>query len=263
MEGEIRKVAGHSATYAVGVMAGGLGRVVLIPIVAHFLTADEYGIVALVLAFVSLAAILMDMGFSTSLIKFYSETEDPASKKRVVSTIVLSGVASGVAVSILLVPLGRMFSSIVFQRADYTHFIYLGLGLALASTLFRVTLSYFQAVPAPTRYATASVAKGGLAVVGAAVFVIYLAWGPAGFLVGTLLPPALLSVVLIPLVLGKVGLGFDLWWQPYSWPGRGSSSSTRVRKAHRVCFRFSQTTTFSSWHSSDSACPCLRRRSSE
>ncbi len=209
MQGEIRKVAGHSATYALGVVAGGLGRVFLIPIVARFLSADEYGVVALVLAFVSLVAIVMDMGFSTSLIKFFSEAEEPASKDRVVSTIVLAGVASGVAISMFLLPLGRVLSSVVFGRADYAHFIYLGLALALASTLFRVTLSYYQAVPAPTRYAVVSVVKGALAVGGAALFVIYLAWGPVGFLVGTILPTALLSLILIPWLLRRVGLGFD------------------------------------------------------
>jgi O-antigen/teichoic acid export membrane protein len=209
MQGEIRKVAGHSATYALGVVAGGLGRVFLIPIVARFLTADEYGIVALVLAFVSLVGILMDLGLATSLIKFFSEAPDQTSKNRVVSTILLSGVLSGIVIALLLAPLGRHFSSLLFQRPDYTRFVYLGLVLALVTTLYRITLSYYQALPAPSRYAAASVVKGALAIGAAAWFVIHLGWGPIGFVVGTIVPPAALALLLGPAILRGVGLGFD------------------------------------------------------
>ncbi len=209
MQGEIRKVAGHSATYAVGVVAGGLGRVFLIPIVARFLSADEYGIVALALAFVSLVGILMDLGLATSLVKFFSEAPDSRSKNRVASTILTSGVVSGLAFGLILLPFGRFFSSFLFQRPDYVHFIYLGLGLALASTLFRVAVGYYQALPAPSRYAAVSVAKGLLGIGAAALFVIYLGWGPAGFLMGMVVPPALLALLLIPGILRGVGLGFD------------------------------------------------------
>ena len=208
-QGEIRRVAGHTATYAIAVFAGGLGRVFLIPIVTRFLTADEYGVVALVLAFVSLVGILMDLGLASSLIKFYSEAADPNLRRRVVSTLFAGGAASGVLIALVLVPGGRLFSQLLFKRGDYVHFVHLGLALGLASALFRIALSYYQAVPAPVRYAAVSVVKGALAVAGAAVFVMGLGWGPAGYLVGAIVPPAVLSVAVMPGILRSVGLGFD------------------------------------------------------
>lgn len=208
MQGEIRKVAEQSATYAVGVVAGGLGRVFLIPIVARFLSAEEYGIVALVLAFVSLVGILMDLGLATSLIKLYSEAPDPPSRRRVVSTVLLAGVVSGLLISLLCLPLGRVFSSLLFERSDYVHFVYLGLVLALFSAIFRIALSYYQALPAPKRYTAVSVAKGAVAVGAAALFVIVLKWGPVGLLVGSIVPPAVLAIVITPGVLRAVGVSF-------------------------------------------------------
>jgi O-antigen/teichoic acid export membrane protein len=76
MSEQIRDLARHTGVYGVGTIVGGIARAALVPIIARYVPAEEYGKASVVLIFIMLLGVVSEVGLSSSLIKFVSEAPD-------------------------------------------------------------------------------------------------------------------------------------------------------------------------------------------
>ena len=76
MATRIGDLARHAGVYGIGTIVGGLSRAALVPIIARYVPAEEYGKASVVLIFITLFTIVSELGLSSSLIKFVNEAPD-------------------------------------------------------------------------------------------------------------------------------------------------------------------------------------------
>ena len=85
--GDLKKLAGQTAIYGIPTIVGRFLNYLLVPIYTYSLTADKYGVVSELYAYVSFLMILLTYGMETAFFRFSQTHND---KKTVFNTAMLS-----------------------------------------------------------------------------------------------------------------------------------------------------------------------------
>jgi len=86
MFAEIKKLVRHSSIYSLGTLSGKIISFLLLPVYTRYLTAREYGILAIINVFVSIFQIFVNLGTQSSVIKVFFEVDKERERKEVIST---------------------------------------------------------------------------------------------------------------------------------------------------------------------------------
>lgn len=108
MRAALTKLLRHGLVYTAGAVASKVAAFfVLFPIYTHYLSPAEYGVLAMLSIMTELTAIVLGVGMSQALLRYWTKYEEPAEKRRVaataVGTILLLG-AVGIAAAVALSP---------------------------------------------------------------------------------------------------------------------------------------------------------------
>jgi len=189
MPGRIRELARHTGAYGVATIAGGITRVVLVPVIARYLTTEEYGRASVILILITLLAIIFDLGQSSSLIKFVNEAPDENEKKMVVSTVLATTLLISLPVVILLGLIPGRLSNLLLGSGSYSNLVLVGVAGGLGNALLQVGLSYERAIARSHRYVVYTVLKGALSLALTILLIVVLNKGALGLLAGLAIPP--------------------------------------------------------------------------
>ena len=85
--GDLKKLAGQTAIYGIPTIVGRFLNYLLVPVYTYSLTADRYGVVSELYAYVSFLMIMLTYGMETAYFRFSQEAKD---KKTVFNTSMLS-----------------------------------------------------------------------------------------------------------------------------------------------------------------------------
>jgi O-antigen/teichoic acid export membrane protein len=203
MATEIGALARHTGVYGLGTMVGGIARVALIPIIARYVPADEYGKASVVLIFITLLAIVSELGLSSSLIKFVNEARTDEEKNRIVSTILLGSLAVAVPLAIAACLFFVQLSRLLLGSAEYGPLILIGVVGGLGNAILQVGLSFERAFAKSFRYFLYTLVKGGLSLALSISLVVFLKKGATGLLIGAALPPFLIGIAIYGRLLSR------------------------------------------------------------
>ncbi len=196
MPGRIRDLARHTGAYGVATMAGGITRVALVPIIARYLSTEEYGRASVVLILITLLTIVLDLGQSSSLIKFVNEAPDEDEKRRVVSTVLATSLLISLPVVFLLGLMPGRLSNLLLGSTAHGGLVLAGLAGGLGNALLQIGLSYERAMARSFRYVVYTVSKGALSLALTIVLIVALKRGAPGLVTGLALPPLAIGVVI-------------------------------------------------------------------
>jgi O-antigen/teichoic acid export membrane protein len=196
MPGRIRDLARHTGAYGVATIAGGITRVALIPIIARYLSTEEYGRASVILILITLLTIVFDLGQSSSLIKFVNEAPDEEEKKRVISTVLATSLAVALPIVVLLALIPDRLSGLLLGSSAYGTLVLVGVAGGLGNALLQIGLSYERAIARSFRYVLYTVLKGGLSLALTVVLIVVLRKGALGLIAGLALPPLALGVAI-------------------------------------------------------------------
>src|SRR5436190_13378452 len=79
--GRLKQLAGQSFVYGLGGLVSKAVGIVLLPIYLHHVTREQFGSVELVIASITLAAVLLKLGLTTAMFRF--SFDHPGSDMRV------------------------------------------------------------------------------------------------------------------------------------------------------------------------------------
>jgi O-antigen/teichoic acid export membrane protein len=189
MPGRIRDLARHSGAYGMATIAGGITRVVLVPVIARYLSTEEYGRASVILILVTLLTIVLDLGQSSSLIKFVSESPGESERRKVVSTVLAVSLLITLPAAAILFAVRGGMSAVLLGSSGYGSLVLAGIAGGLGNAFLQIGLSYERALARSSRYVVYTVFKGGLSLVLTLVLIMALRKGALGLLAGLTLPP--------------------------------------------------------------------------
>jgi O-antigen/teichoic acid export membrane protein len=202
MATQVGTLAKHTSVYGAGTIVGGIARAVLVPIIARFVPADEYGKASVVLILITLLSIVSELGLSSSLIKFVNEARSEDERKRIVSTVLLGSLFVALPIAAVAgLSVGRL-SKVLLGSPQYGSLILLGVAGGLGNAVLQIGLSFERAFARSSRYFLYTLAKGVLSLAVSIILVVALKQGARGLLVGAALPPLLVGAVIYARLLG-------------------------------------------------------------
>ena len=212
---QVFSLSKDSIIYGLSTVMSQLIGFLLVPLYTDKLGTQGYGVMEVLNTTSAVLGIILAMGITTAMMRFYAGREDEEAKRRVASTAVLFLMVTGlVALLLLELSAGPIASLIKDDQRDCSRDAYF-FRILFVSLFFNgginIALTVFRARGAPVRYAMASVAQFLMAVSLNILFVAGLNKGVEGVLYSELITSAFLYVVLMSTLLRRVGLRV-------SWP---------------------------------------------
>ncbi len=196
--------------YSIGVLAGKLASVILVPLYTHRLSQADYGSLELLDVTLQAAAKLLWGGFPYAFWYFFANAQGEEGKKRVVSTGALGALMFGSSGALILGFASPWISGLVFE----THRDSALLRIIFASLAFSLPgeamLCWFRIVDKPASYVATGIGRLVLQTSSAVCLLAVFGLGLAGVLWSNVIAASASAVVLLVYGLRKNGLGFDV-----------------------------------------------------
>jgi O-antigen/teichoic acid export membrane protein len=203
-----KKIFRSSAIYSIAVFAPMLVSVVMLPIYAKFLTADDYAVVDLLETTRNLFSMLIGGRFADSLFYFYSKTEEPQERKKLLGTLVIGSLLVGAAGAVVGVVAAPLLSRMVFETGKYGEYfaiVFVAFGLSIP---MEAGLAWLRARDSAGLFVVSALARLALQVTLTVTLLTVLKWGIPGILWSGLLTNGIIGLALAGACLWANGFGF-------------------------------------------------------
>ncbi|HUF94071.1 MAG TPA: lipopolysaccharide biosynthesis protein [Candidatus Limnocylindria bacterium] len=202
----LRHVSRHWLVYGLGSVANRLAGFLLLPLYTRYLTPEDYGIKAMVVAGVDIVGIFLSFGLRTAMIRFASDGEGGGVRREAVSTALALFVAVlGTGVS-LAVWQSEALAALIFGNAAYAPFLRLGLLTLLFINVFDACMAHLQLRQRSGVYSAISLSTVAVGVALNMVLVVGAGMGVRGLLYGELITYTLFCAALLVYTLREVGI---------------------------------------------------------
>jgi O-antigen/teichoic acid export membrane protein len=209
MTEELKTVWGHSRVYGLGTILNRGAGLILIPVYAHVLPAEAFGLYALVVMTTDLVGIFFGVGLVNAMACLYFDYPTQTERNRIVSTAFLSFGVLVLACGALIYPLALLSNMIVFGDQNHSQLFVLAYFGMIFSLLFDLGLGYIRLRKQSWVYLGVSLAKTLLFLSLNLWFVVALNMSVEGIFYGTLLSSLVLAIALVVAILKQVGMGFS------------------------------------------------------
>ena len=136
----VRQLASESLIYGVAATASHVVGVLLLPVYARAFSAEEFGVVTLLLTISSLVGGLAPFGLDHALGRWFFDSEDPQDRRASISSSYWAKWITGALFGLAVILLSPQISGFVSGGTDYVKSIAL-LGIAIPFTGAQQTLS--------------------------------------------------------------------------------------------------------------------------
>jgi O-antigen/teichoic acid export membrane protein len=204
------KLFGKNAViYAIGNLALRTASFLMIPIYTHFLSVNDYGLLATLLLVTQIMVIFMDVGTRKGFMRFAPEYEDKNQIGHVIGSSIGITLMSGLVVTgICLLFLQPLFRGVLHTN-QVLGYIILTCCSALVQSLYLYITSYYRAKEEGIKFMIASFSALALLVVTSLVFFLILHQGVQGALMAQIITYGSLWLVVSLNVFSKTNIGFS------------------------------------------------------
>ena len=197
---------------ALYVLANGLQRgatVAIMPLLLARLSLGEYGRYGLVLSIYALLPSFLCLGLYGAIARFYFDSKDPAGRRRITGTLLLSHASSTFVIAALLdLLLGAFVPSI--NSLQFHPDLRLAIWASAAVALFEGVMAFWRSAERPLRVGIAQLTSFACTIGAIAFFLFYKNMGLSGVLWGLVLGQGAVSLVVFGAALAETGVA----WQP-------------------------------------------------
>jgi len=195
------RVSKHSLNYFIGqILTKSLGFL-LIPLYTRFLVPSDYGILAMVGSFTSVATVFYTVGLRGAFSRFYWDYKDNRQELGEFFVTVLSFVVSvSILCTVILLGFGRSFFAVVMRSVPFDPYIKMGILLALFGVFLPFWTTICRVREKSLLYVIFTTASFLLTTGLSIYFVVFLRQGALGRLKGQLYAQiafAILAIILL------------------------------------------------------------------
>jgi len=178
----LKKTFKHTVIYGLGGLISHAVGFLLIPVYTRYLSPNDYGVVAMVMIYITVLEIVMRMGVDSALFKVYFEEKDEDSRRSLVTTTFLFQLAAAGAIFALTFPFSDGLSDLFFGNKDYTIYFQFATASQVLVMIRVVPLSVIRAKERPGVFSILNVIRFALVMGFNILFVVILEAGPLGII---------------------------------------------------------------------------------
>ena len=210
MKNDLKKLLKHSAVYGTGTVLGKLAGFIMLPIYTRFLTPEDYGTYQLLVFTSNIISMVIAVGISHAVLRFYYQYKSKADRNEVISTAMFSHITIFTFSFIILFQLSPLFSKLLFSDTQHTLFFRLIFLYLLISSGYEVPLVFIRAQQKSTKFVTISLIRLIISLSLNILFVAILKKGVLGILYSTIISSTLTCLYLSFDTLKQVHFHFSL-----------------------------------------------------
>lgn len=209
LKSELKILGRHSFVYSLSNILGRFVSFILLPLYTRYLTPGDYGVLEILYFVFSMISIVISMGITGAMGRFYFDSEKQKDRNMVVSSALSCFGSLSLIVSLLLYFVSGTTSELVFGSREYLpHFQILYITL-FTEFAIQFSLAYFRVEKRSMIILVFSLIRTALTLSLNILFLVHYNLGAKGILLGTLIANGLTGIVMILMVLWKTGLGFS------------------------------------------------------
>jgi O-antigen/teichoic acid export membrane protein len=208
MLNKFRTLLGHTIIYGLGNYGIKVFGFLLIPLYTRYLTTADYGVMALVSMYTQVMFILMNLGQSTSLFRFYYEHDTDEARERVVAASLWIVILFALPLAALPLLFNRPLANLILGNEALWFLMCIGTATVLCKVLLRMPFAIMRARDESKRYAAWSLARNALGMVLAVALVAGFHWGATGVVLSQFLAELVFCFLLTGVTFRMLRAGF-------------------------------------------------------
>lgn len=194
----------------------------LLPIYTTFLSPDDYGIIGVVTSVSSFLSVLLTLGISGAMSRFYYKNQDSTYRRSLYGTIAIVIICNCIFWGGLFIFGHSLFIDPFVGTIPFYPYIFIGLLNSVVTPLYLFFQNYLQTSQQAVKYGTNSMLFFILNIALILISLCYLHWGVLGVLLSNLITSCvfLLYVIIIflPNLIFKFNIPIFKEWFKYSIP---------------------------------------------
>jgi len=119
----LKRLTKHSAVYGFGHIFTRMVNFLLLPLYTNHLPADEFGVSALIFAFLAVMTPIYTYGIDAAFLRYFILSDDDKKRRLVFSTAFWAVFASGCLFTAVIFTFPDFFSALLFSHGSYAHLI--------------------------------------------------------------------------------------------------------------------------------------------
>jgi O-antigen/teichoic acid export membrane protein len=206
---ELRRLGKHSLIYGLGGLVSRILAVLLLPLYTRYLSPSDYGKVETLIAFTVVIGIVLRMGITSALFRFYFDSPEPEQRRLVLRTsfwFTMSTATVGLIAGLALSP---DIAELLFGSPDDWELVAASFVNLWVNMNYEQLTSLFRLEERSTAFVGASLANILLTVGATLVLVVALEAGPLGVIVGNFAGTLLVYLALVGYRREQLGFQFD------------------------------------------------------
>lgn len=199
----------HSSIYGLGNILSKLVAFILLPLYTNYLTPTDYGILELVSITSGMLGVVIGLGITQAMTRFYYDFDDKDNRNLVVSTIyIIVFLISGC--SLLLFPKISYWAAVlVFDSPEYAVFFFISFCSLILGIVLDLGQVYLRILYKSTIYVSISIATLILGVSLNILFIAIMQYGVIGALYGNLISKIIIVIPVTVIILYTIGIKFS------------------------------------------------------
>jgi O-antigen/teichoic acid export membrane protein len=175
------RLSAHSFVYTGGIIAVRFGGLLLIPLYWRFLDPADYGILAAAAVVTNFLAVVLGLGISESITRFY-HAWPPEERRPRVGSLWIADWASSLAIGIPLALWGGPFVQLAARQVPFAPYLQLAVVSATLSSFSTAPITLLRVQEKSTVYVATAIASFALRTAVAIYLVVFQHRGPLGVL---------------------------------------------------------------------------------
>jgi O-antigen/teichoic acid export membrane protein len=143
---EVLSVGKHSLIYVVGQALSRAVGFFMIPVYTRFIAPTNYGAMELIEILVGAMALIVSLGVSESMARFYYDEKDEIKREHVVSTVIIGFSLIGIPVVVFFLAISGVISKIVLEESQYRYYLQVAVATVWFSMLCEIGYTYLRMI---------------------------------------------------------------------------------------------------------------------
>lgn len=205
---ELKGLFRHGAIYGLAGILSRLVGFIMIPVYTHYLSPSDYGINELVGLTTEVIGIVLGLGISDAIYRFYYDKSENHTPNMVFSTACVGVTVSSFFLLGFIALFSGPIAAVILEESSQYIFILLALITLWFNQQVNFVYTYLRITESSTKYLYISLLKLIMALSLNIIFIVVMRMGVLGLFISNCITAALFALCLYPNLLRRVGIGF-------------------------------------------------------
>jgi O-antigen/teichoic acid export membrane protein len=209
LNSEIKLITKHSSIYGLANFIQRAIALLMLPVYTRFLNTSDYGMLEILYFVVTFVSIIMGLGISEAMGRFYYDSDSANEKNKVISTTIVGFGSISIIVGLLLFFISDFMSVQLFSSSEFvTHFKLIFIILA-CEFMVQSGLAFLRVKQKSSKLLFFSITHLLTSITLNVLFLVIFKMGVLGILLGTLIANVIVGGTMMFIIINQVGFNFS------------------------------------------------------